>query len=135
MKLKKTIPFFLSLLITTVGFTENIVLENQTSYPVKNEKSKIAIQWATSVKEVQEGNNAFLYGSDLNQASVQVLTQSGTVSLVIPEKAEYFRVLVWSKEEKDPDLLTNWIDIVPNKTYTLKADYLVPAVLMSGSGC
>ena len=134
--MKKIILFFLSLLtVSTTGFSENLVLENQTSYPLKNEKSKVAIQWANSAKEVEEGNQALIYGESLNSNSIQALTQKGKIDLKVPEKAEYFRILVWSNGEGDPDLLTNWVDIVPNKTYTVKTDHLVPSVLMSGTGC
>jgi hypothetical protein len=125
--------FFLSLLMTATGFAENLVLENQTSYPVKT--SKMAIQWATTAKEVEEGNSALMYGLKLNPASLQELTKAGKVSLSIPQKAEYFRVLVWSEGEGDPDLHTNWVEVIPTKTYTLKAEHLVPSVLMLGTGC
>ena len=136
MKMKRNVLFFLMLLATaTSGFAENLVLENQTSFPIKNQKSKIAIQWATSAKEVDEANKAVIYGLKLNPETIQILTQSGKIDLSIPEKAEYFRVLVWSKGEGNPDFLTNWVDIVPNKTYTLNPDHLVPSVLMSGTGC
>ena len=135
--MKKIKLLFLSLLLigTTAGFAENLVLENQTDYPLKNQKSKMAVQWASSAKEVDEGNNALLNGSKLNSKTLQVLHQSGKVALSIPKKAEYFRVLAWSKGEGDPDFLTNWVEIVPNKTYTLKTEHLVPTVLMSGTGC
>lgn len=135
-KMKKIALFFISLLVVaTPTFAENFVLENQTSYPAKNPKSKMMIQWATSAKEVDEGNNALIQGSKLNPDTLQVLKQSGKVNLSIPKKAEYFRVLVWSKDEAAPDLLTNWVDVVPNKTYTLKTDHLVPSVLILGTGC
>lgn len=134
--MKKIMMFFCALLIiATTGFADNLVLENQTSYPIKNQKSKIAIQWASSAKEVEEGNNAVLNGTKINPSTLQVLSQVGKVNLSIPKKAEYFRVLVWLKGEGDPDFLTNWVDIVPNKTYTLKPDHLVPSVLMAGTGC
>ncbi|MES2198884.1 MAG: hypothetical protein V4489_01780 [Chlamydiota bacterium] len=133
--MKKTMLFFLSLLVTVTGFTEDVVLANQTSYPSKDQKSKIAIQWATSAKEVDEANKALMYGSKLNQNSLQTLTQPGKINLTIPTNAEHFRVLVWSKDEENPDLVTNWVDIVPNKTYTLTEDLLVPTVLMLGTGC
>jgi hypothetical protein len=71
----------------------------------------------------------------LNPGTFQILTQSGKITLSIPNNAEYFRVLAWSKDEENPDFHTNWVDIVPNKTYTLEADKLVPSVFMSGSGC
>ena len=121
--------------ITTLCFAENLTIDNQTSYPDKAQHSKIAIQWAASAKEVNALNHAIMDGSELNLDSMKTLTQSGKVTLDIPEKAECFRVIAWSKEGQEPDLLTNWVDIVPNKTYTLKADHLVPLVLMSGTGC
>ncbi len=47
------IPVFLSLLtLATTGFADNIVFENQTPYPNKDQKTKMAIQWAASAKEV-----------------------------------------------------------------------------------
>lgn len=130
----KIILFFLSLLVTATGFADNLFLDNKTSYPVKSGNSKMAIQWASSGKEVDEGN-AWIYGSELNLDKVQVLNQSGKVKLAIPQNVEYFRVLVWSKGEKDPDFVTNWVEAVSNKTYTLKADHLIPSVLMLGTGC
>jgi len=135
MKKFRLLFFSLLFVVTTTGFAENFILENQTAYPLKNQKSKIAVQWATSAKEVDEGNNALLNGAKLNPKTVQVLRQSGKVTLNIPKKAEYFRVLAWSKGEGDPDFLTNWVEIVPNKIYTLKTEHLVPTVLMSGTGC
>src|SRR3989339_165588 len=132
--MNKIASFFLFLLVVTVsGFSENLVLENQTSYPNKDQKSKIAVQWAHSGNEVDEGNKAITNDTKINSERVQLLTQSGKISLSIPKDAEYFRVLVWSKEGSNPDLLTNWVDIVPGKTYTLKADHLVPSVLMLGT--
>ena len=125
--------FFLSLLFTTAAFADNFVLENQTSYPAQ--KSKMAVQWATSAKEVDEVNKAWLTALKLNPETLQMLTQTGKINLSIPSKAEYFRVIVWSKGEGEPDFLTNWVEIVPNKTYTLETAHLIPAVLMPGSGC
>ncbi len=134
--MKKIMLFVFSLVFVAIsGFAENLVLENQTSYPLKNQKSKMAIQWATSAKDVDEGNQAVSHGLNLNPNTMKVLTQPGKVSVNIPEKAECFRILVWSKGEGEPDLLTNWVDVMPNKTYTLKADHLVPSVLMLGTGC
>lgn len=131
----KKLLFFLSLLVvTTTGFAENLVLENQTSYS-KNQKSKIAIQWATTAKEVDDGNKAMINGSALNPDTIQILSQSKKIKLSIPKNAEYFRILAWSQGEGDPDFLTNWVDVVPNKTYTLQEDHLVPSVLMLGTGC
>lgn len=133
MKLKKTM-FFLSLLaLSTTGFAENVVLMNQTSYP--NKGSKMMVQWASTTKDVQAGNQAITNGSKLNASTMQMLTQTGKVNVNLPNNAEYFRVLVWSKAGDSPDLLTNWVQIVPNKTYNLDSDHLVPAVLMAGTGC
>ena len=134
MKIKTMILFVLSLfIIAATGFADNLILENQTTYPSENQKVKIAVQWATSAKEVEEGNKAITYSQPLK--ALETLKESGKVSLNIPEKAEYFRVLVWSKGEGEPDLLTNWVEIIPNKSYTLKPDHLVPAILMLGTGC
>ncbi len=119
----------------TTGFAENLTLVNRTSYPARNQPSKIAVQWADSAKEVQENNQASLSSAALNPNTLQQLTKSGKIKLNIPGNAEYFRVLVWSKGDGEPDLLTNWVDAVPNKTYKLKTDHLVPAVLMPGAGC
>lgn len=134
-KSRKSLWLTLSLMIAMTGCAEEIVFENKTSYPMKNQQTKIAIQWASTAKEVDENNKAVIYGSTLNSDNIQVLTEPGKINVNIPKQAEYFRVLAWSKGEGDPDLLTNWVDIIPNKTYTLEPGYLIPAVLMSGTGC
>lgn len=132
----KKIALFLSMLVVvTAGFAEDFILENQTSYPSKKNESKIAIQWATTAKEVDENNKALIHGLKWDASTLQIVEKKGKIKFTIPEKAEHFRVLVWSKNEQEPDLVTNWVDIVPNKTYTLKTDHLVPVLLMSGSGC
>jgi hypothetical protein len=133
--MKKIALFLLCLLLTTTGFTANLVLDNQTSYPNKDQKSKIAIQWATSAKEMDDANNALMQGSKLDPKSFQMINQSGKTTLTIPPNAEYFRILAWSTADTDPDFVTNWVDVVPKKTYTVKADHLVPSVLMLGTGC
>lgn len=134
--MKKITVLIISLMaIATSGFAEKIVLDNQTTFPNKDQKSKIAVQFANSVKEVQEGNQALMNGSQLNQNAMQVLTQNGKINLNTPSQAQYFRVLVWSKGDGQPDLVTNWVDIVPKKTYKLEKDHLVPTVLMAGTGC
>jgi hypothetical protein len=127
--------FFLSLLIATTGFADTFVLQNQTSYPSKGQTAKIAVQWASTAREVDEGNKALIHGYKLDPSKLQPLIRVGKIKLNIPKDAEYFRVLAWSKGQEDPDLITNWVEIVPNKTYTLEADHLFPAVLMSGCGC
>src|SRR5271156_4463817 len=133
--MKKFVLFFFFCALAATGFAKALVLDNQTSYPNKNAKTKMAVQWATSAKEIDEGNSAIIEGMRLNSNSIKFVSQQGKISLSIPNQAEYFRVLVWSQGEMNPDLLTNWVDIVSNKTYMLKADQLVPSVLMLGTGC
>jgi hypothetical protein len=126
---------FVSLLafLSTVGYAEQLVLNNRTEYP--ESPAKMAIQWANSAKEVDEGNAAIKHGSKLNAGSLHPLYHMGKVNVPIPRKAEYFRVVVWSRGEGKPDLITNWVEIIPSKTYTLQSDQLVPSVLMLGTGC
>ena len=133
MKIKKLLFLLALLFLSATGFAENVVLMNKSSYPSKG--SKMMVQWASTTKEVQEGNQAITNGSKLNASTMQMLTQAGKVNVNLPKNAEYFRVLVWSKAGDSPDLLTNWVQIVPNKTYQLDSDHLVPAVLMAGTGC
>lgn len=123
----------LFLLINTTLFAGSITLDNQTAYPTK--QSKMAVQWANSAREVDEDNKALMYGEKLNPDSLQSISQTGKMKLTLPQGAQHFRVLVWSKGSEEPDYTTNWINITLNKTYTLDPDYLVPVVLMIGSGC
>lgn len=136
-KMKKIITslFLNLLLLATTGFAQDIILDNQTSYPNKDQKTKIAIQWVDSAKEVDDNNKALMYGFKLNPSIIQNIAQSGKVNLNIPEKAKHFRILAWLKEGGSPDFITNWVDIEPNKIYSLKQDHLTPTVLMVGSGC
>ncbi len=133
--MKTTLLFFLSLLVSAAAFAESFTLDNLTSYPMKEKHSKIAVQWASTAQEVQQANQAILNGSSLDPKTLQTLNQTGKINLTIPDHAEYFRILVWSKSEEEPDLHTNWVEIIPNKTYTLTPAHLVPTVLMAGSGC
>ncbi len=132
--MKQMVIFFLFLAIT--AFAEKITLDNQTSYSTSKNKAKIAIQWANTAQEVEEGNNIWTYTEKLNKAGkVQVLSKSGKTTLTVPENAEYFRIVVWKEGKEDPDLITNWVDVAPNKTYTFNDDHLFAAILMSGMGC
>lgn len=131
--MKKIILLFFSIFVVSTGFAENFVLDIQT-VNITN-KSKIAIQWANSAKEIEESDNRLRQGMKLNSETLQVIPQKGKINLDIPKKAEYFRVFSWSKDTKTPDLLTSWVDIVPNKNYFLKDEHLVPLVLISGTGC
>lgn len=126
---------FLFVVVAATGFADSLILNNETSYPTKDRKTKISVQWAKTAKEVDDGNKAIMYGTPLYPESIQTVTQTGKNTLHIPKDAEYFRILVWSKGEGEPDMVTNWVDVVPNKNYCVKGDHLVPAVLMSGTGC
>lgn len=132
--MKKFVLFFFSML-TVAAFADTLVLENFTSYPMEHPKSKLAVQWATSAREVDQANKAITYGSKLNPATLEMVTHSGKITLTIPPNAEHFRIVAWSTNTDDPDLLTNWVDVVPNKVYKVEKDHLVPTVLMSGTGC
>ncbi len=125
--------FLFSLLLKATFFGDNLFLENQSTHP--NKTSKIAIQWASSSKEVEEKSQALLQGTKINQLHLSSIVNSGKIKIGIPKTAEYFRVLAWSKGSGKPDLLTNWVEIIPEKTYVLEADHLFPAVLMQGFGC
>lgn len=128
----KNILLYLCLSFMTSVALADITLDNKTDYP---EKGKIAVQWSETAEAIQKANRHIVNGSTLDENSLNVLTQKGPIKLSPPNKAQYFRVVVWSTGKKFPDLLTNWVDIVPNKTYVLNPDLLVPAVLMSGTGC
>lgn len=123
----------LFLFFASTAFTESFVLENRTSYPTKD--SKIAVQWASTAKEVDDHNKSLLSGARPNPSTLQTLAKLGKMKLTIPKAAGYFRVLAWSKKGWQPDLHTNWIEVTPNKTYTLESGHLVPTILMPGSGC
>lgn len=131
----KKMALFIFFFLSTAGFAEHFVLENQTPHPMQGQTSKIAIQWASTAKEVDENNKASMHGIQLNPKTLQTLTQSGKVQVHIPNKAEYFRIVVWSKGEGQPDYVTNWVDIVPNKIYKLEEGHLFPSVLLFGMGC
>ena len=131
--MKRIAAFFI--FFAVAAFSDHFILENETSYPLQHEHSKMAIQWASSAKEVQEHNQSSIAGTKLNPETLQAIAKQGKTKLSIPKNAQYFRVVVWLKGEGSPALLTNWVELVPNKSYRLKSDHLIPAVLMSGMGC
>jgi hypothetical protein len=128
---------FLSVLLffATAGFAESVYLNNQTPHPQASAKTKMAVQWATSAQEVNEQNQAIQHSLDLSSNTLQSVSQRGKIQLNVPDHAQYFRVLVWSGEGANPDLHTNWVEVVPNKVYQLKADHLTSTRLMIGMGC
>lgn len=121
--------------MASAALADGIVLDNATNYPAKGTAGKIAVQWADSAEATQKANKTIINGSPLDLNSLMMLSQKGQIQLTPPNHAQYLRVVVWSTDKQEPDLLTNWVDIVPNKTYVVNQDQLVPAILMSGSGC
>ena len=133
--MQKMMMFFLCISIGTAGFTEHITINNQYKNPVNHQQANVVIQWAISAKDVEKNNKRIKQGGTLNPDALQSITHQGMINIDIPKKATYFRLMVWPRGVKNPDSLTNWVDIVPNKIYTLTKEYLVPLVLMSGTGC
>ena len=123
----------LLMLFATTLLADSITLDNQTDYPAKH--SKMAVQWASSAREVDDLNRALVDGEPIDPATLQKISEKGKVKLRVPKNGELFRVLVWAKGGGEPDYTTNWIDLTPSKTYTLQNDALIPVVLMAGSGC
>lgn len=57
-------------------------------------------------------------------------------TIAIPKDASYFRVLIWEGSKQNlPDFLTNWVEIVPDKTYLLQKEHLTHFLLIQGMGC
>lgn len=135
MKIVKLSLLFLSLFLLAKVSAETVVIDNQTFYPSKGQSSTIVLQWARSAREVNEDNNALIQETPIAKEKMKPLTQNGKITVNLPPDAMYFRILVWSKNDSSPDLHTNWVNVVSNKTYTVKQDQLVPTVLMSGVGC
>lgn len=105
---------------------ENFILENKTSY------QKIAVQWAPSARAVQESNDALMQGEAPSNLHYP---REGVATITVPKAATYFRVLAWRAKEKMPDHLTNWVELVPGKSYSLKDEHLTPVLLLNGMGC
>ncbi|KTD57086.1 hypothetical protein Lsai_1690 [Legionella sainthelensi] len=133
--MKKILVYLYLNLMASGVFGGNIVLDNKTDYPEKGKFGKIAVQWAVSAKAIQKANKSILNRTTLDTNSLMMLTQKGMVQLTSPNHALYFRLVAWSKDNKEPDFLTNWVDIVANKTYVVNQNQLVPRVLMAGAGC
>ncbi|WP_454783843.1 hypothetical protein [Legionella sp. WA2024007413] len=133
--MNKILVYLCLYFMASTALATQIVLDNKTNYPTKNNQGKIAVQWKASAEAIQESNRAIVNGFKLDLSSIIILSQQGQIPLGLPNQAHYFRVLVWSTDKKEPDLLTNWVDIVPNKTYTLNQDQLAAAILVSGAGC
>lgn len=133
--MEKMVLFFFFTLMIPTGFTGSVVINNNALNLKNDRKSTIAVQWATSAKEIEHSNKSLQNEIQLNPDKLRVLTQTGKNKLDVPQHAEYFRVLVWSNSTGKPEFITNWIDIELNKTYTLNKEHLVPIILMTGTGC
>lgn len=133
--MNKIIMIFFFFFLVNSSYAEYFVLNNQAFNPRANQKSKIAIQWASASPEVMTSNKQVREGLKLSSKRLKFLNQKGNINLDIPKNAKYFRIVLWSKGGENADFITNWIDIVPNKTYTLNSDHLVPLALMAGTGC
>ena len=126
---------FLSILVVSTGFANSLVLNNQVFNPASHHQAKMAVQWAISAKEIEESNISLKQGIKLKLNALHFLRAAGKNKLDIPKKAEYFRVLMWSKNTIQPDFLTNWVELQSDKTYHLTKKHLIPIVLMTGTGC
>ncbi|AHE67553.1 hypothetical protein [Legionella oakridgensis] len=133
--MKKILIYICLYFVTSAALAYHIVLDNKTNYPTKDKPGKIAVQWAASVDTTQKANQAIMNGSELELSSLMTLSQTGPIQLTPPQHAQYFRIVVWSTDKQEPDLLTNWVNIVSNKTYVVNQDHLIPTVLISGAGC
>lgn len=116
----------LFLCFTASLLADSFTLENKTSF------QKIAIQWASCARVAQESNDALLQG-ELPKGLYY--PKKVTAKVKIPSGASYFRLLVWESKEKNPTFLTNWVVIVPDKTYLIDDEHLTPILLLNGMGC
>lgn len=133
--MKKILVYFSLYFMVSVVLANNIVLKNDTNYPEKGKPGTIGVQWATSTEDTQKANKGITNDSIIDLSLMKVLSQKGHTQLSPPEHSQYFRVVVWSTGKDKPDFVTNWVNIIANKTYIVKQDQLIPAVLMSGAGC
>ena len=118
------------LAVASGGMADSIILDNQTT----GHPSKMVIHWVASGEEARQANYAVRYDSRVDPQHTQPIQGVGPITLTVPEHAESFRILVWEEGDQDP-LLTNWVDVIPDKTYVLQDEHLSPTVLMAGTGC
>src|SRR5947199_40466 len=79
MKMKMKLLILFVLFAQASVFAENIVLDNRSGYPQKNQKSKIAVQWAVTAREVDEANKAIMHGYQMKPETFQDITQGGKI--------------------------------------------------------
>jgi hypothetical protein len=118
---------FLTLLLFSSLFADSITLENKSTHP------KIAVQWASSARVAQDSNDALMQGDPLPKDLYYPRKEISKIT--IPANASYFRIVAWDSKNKNPDYLTNWVEIVPDKTYEIDDEHLTPVLLMNGMGC
>lgn len=133
--MKKILVYFGLIFMTQIAFSNTIIIENKTNYPEKNKDEAIAVQWAVSANATENANRGILNAEGVNSNFFMLLTQKGKNQLALPNEARYFRIIVWFNNKQEPVLLTNWVDVVPEKTYVVNQNQLVHRVLMSGAGC
>ncbi|QLZ69269.1 hypothetical protein FOLKNPGA_02051 [Legionella sp. PC1000] len=77
------ISVYLCLYLTaSISFATQIVLDNKTDYPAKDNRGKIAVQWVTSAEAINESNKTIINGSKLDLSSLKILSQKGKSSLL-----------------------------------------------------
>jgi hypothetical protein len=118
--------FALCLFFATTLFADQMIFENKSSY------SKLALEWASSARVAQESNEALMQG---DKPTKLYSIKKPYSKITIPPNASYFRVLAWETSSNTPELLTNWVEIIPGKTYELKDEHLTSSLLLNGMGC
>jgi hypothetical protein len=120
--------FAFCLFLSASLFADQFSIENETSY------RKVAIQWASTARMVQENNDSLIQRDPIGKENLHYLTELKEI-VFSPKNAAYFRVLVWDKGDILPEFLTNWVEFVPGKTYLLRKEHLTPLLLINGMGC
>lgn len=116
-------------------FAHTITIDNQTHYPRKTSSERLMVQWAFTAESLHQENNTTPSTLSIDSKMLQSLNQKGVLELTTPDRAQYFRILLWSPLKKQPDLLTHWVTLIPNKKYTVMNAHLMPLIMLSGLGC
>ena len=78
--MKKSILFLLCIAIVSTSFAEHVVLNYVTLNTHPRQKIKVAIQWATTAKEIDENDNIIRQGFELNLKTLKILTKLGKIN-------------------------------------------------------
>lgn len=133
--MKKIVISFFLCFINSLVFADTITIDNLSNYPSTTSTDKMMVQWATTAEATQKINETIINDQILDANAMTALTQKGKSQLTLPTDARYFRIMVWIGKAQGPDFLTNWVAIIPGKTYELQQNQLVPKIMMTGSGC